>query len=356
MLTCFTRAARKLVGFAALAAAGCASPFEQTVSYSTDGPSRSGLLLTGRGLLATNTFGAVALLDATGVPRWRVNACKELVARPTAVGNTAVVACGSGEWAGLSLEEGAVRWRTAVKGTFALPLTSDEQRAFGVDPDGAVWALDATTGAVAWKQPGVEAKGNRGLAAPALWNGLLMVPVGSDKLWGLDAATGAARFHLSFEQPAGVLGLLPLGDRLWVLWPSGWLESLQWAEPQPGRGPRRRLPGRATSGPALAHGLLWVGLDSNTLVGLDPVDATERTRFSLPGPALGRAVELGDAVAVPTANSDGRLVVFDVSRASTLFEARTDSALKTDAVGWNGQVWIAPLDGRVLAFRPRPAH
>jgi outer membrane protein assembly factor BamB len=75
-----------------------------------------------------------------------------------------------GELAAMSLEDGRVAWRRPIKSYSGLALV-DKVLAV-TDEDGVVWALDAQSGAAAWKQ---EALKYRGLSPPAAVNGYIVV-------------------------------------------------------------------------------------------------------------------------------------------------------------------------------------
>jgi outer membrane protein assembly factor BamB len=335
---------------ALLALAACRQPVERTFSYSTDAPSRAGLLSTPRGVIAANDFGTVALLDPTGHAAWRVSACREVIARPALAGEVVVVACSAGDWVGLNLSDGTERWRSKAGSSFQTPLASDGDRAFGVDQDAAVWAFEAATGASVWRRPGGElrpSKERRAFAAPVVWEGLLVASLAEAGLHAFDAGRGSLRWRLPTR---GLSGLLPEADRLFVLWPSGKIGALRkdaswiWT---------REIGTPALSGPTLAFGLLWISVEGNLLIGLSTEDGAERARFNLPAPATGRIAELNGLLVAPTTGLEGRLVAFRLGQAHYAFSARTDSPLRTDALVLDGQVVVAPTDGRVLGFRPR---
>lgn len=75
-----------------------------------------------------------------------------------------------GELAAVSLAEGRVAWRRPVKSYSGVALAGAVLAV--PDEDGVVWALDAQTGAAAWKQ---EALKYRRLSAPAVVDGYIVV-------------------------------------------------------------------------------------------------------------------------------------------------------------------------------------
>jgi outer membrane protein assembly factor BamB len=328
---------------------GCHQPVEQAFAYSTDAPSRAGLLSTPRGVVVANDFGVVALVDGSGTPLWRVTACREVLARPALAHEVVVVACSGGEWVGLDLADGKERWRSAPGARISIPLAADSERAFGLDQEGTVWACDAATGAFVWHRATSElrpTKERRVFAAPVAWQGLVVASLAEAGLQAFDTAKGTLRWR---QPTRGLTGLLSLEDRLLVLWPSGKIGALRgdgtWAW-------TREVGAPALSGPSLAEGLAWVSLEGNALVGVSLEDGTEKARFSLPAPALGRIASVEHLIAVPTSGVEGRLVAFRLGDPHFVFSARADSPLRTDALVLDGLVVVAPADGRVLAFRP----
>ena len=90
-----------------------------------------------------------------------------------------------GELAAVSLEDGRVAWRRPVKSFTGIAL-QDKLLAVS-DEDGVVWALDAETGAAAWKQ---EALKYRRLSAPVAVGGYFVVADFEGYLHWLSPADG----------------------------------------------------------------------------------------------------------------------------------------------------------------------
>jgi len=203
-----------------------------------------------------------------------------------------------------------------------------------------------------WSHLG-ERRSNKDSAAPVaplLWNENLLA-VGSDgALAAWDAATG----ELRWRTPArGILGMTAAADRLYLAWPSGRLSALGldghpvWS---------RELGAHVVGGPSFALGTLWLGLEHDSLLAVSPEDGQEKLRYPLPAQALGRVAPVEPYVVVPTAGSQGWLLWFRPGDPHPVFKAEVDSPLRTDVRRLGDAAAVGALDGRVLAFRPRPAH
>jgi outer membrane protein assembly factor BamB len=117
-----------------------------------------------------------------------------------------------GDLAAISLQEGRVAWRRPLKSYTGAALYGD--KLFVTDEAGVVWALDAQTGAAAWKQ---EALQHRRLSAPVIVGDNVVVGDLEGYLHWLSPQDGkiVGRVHAV----SGAVAARPLlhGDRLYVL-------------------------------------------------------------------------------------------------------------------------------------------
>jgi outer membrane protein assembly factor BamB len=336
-----------LVAFA-VALTGCNSPAEEAFAYSSDAPSRTGLLPLAEGVILGNEAGALIRLDQEGRERWRVELVRELVARPARVGDTVVAVTSAGEWVGVDLDSGEQRWRLGGKPAVHLPLASDDQRAFAVADDGSVEAISGRSGGTAWKRlPPEGLDGRAELAAPPVWlGGRLFVGLGPAGMYALDPLDGARLWHRAIGD---VLGFLAEGERVYALTREGELFALRASDGQPEWS--RPLGVKVQSGPWLARGLLWIGLqDEDVLLAVDPQNGAEVWRVSLPAPLRGGVGEYRELVLVPTNGREGQLLGFRPGQSAPVLDLRADSPLRTPPVVLDERALVLAADGRVLAW------
>ncbi len=332
----------------AVALTGCNSPAEVAFAYSSDAPSRTGLLPLEDGVVLGNEAGALIRLDPNGRERWRIELIRELVARPARVGDTVVAVTSSGEWVGVEVDTGQERWRLGGKPVVHLPLASDDQRVFAVADDGSVEAISGASGGTAWTRlppRGLPKKPT--LTSPPVWLGWrLFVGLGPAGMFAMDPLEGGTLWH----RPLGdVLGFLAEGERVYALTREGELSALRAVDGQTEWS--RPLGVKPQGGPWLARGLLWIGLeDEDVLMAVDPQNGAEVWRVKLPAPVRGGVGEFRELVLVPTNGRKGHLLGFRPGQATPILDLRADSALRTPPVVLDDRALVLAADGRVLAW------
>lgn len=214
----------------------------------------------------------------------------------------AAIASGDGTVYGLNLADGAVRW------TFALPPSPS---AFAQSPAGTngerffigawdrhVYALDAATGALAWRQPGTDRSFaySPAIGGPAVGGGTVYIPANGNVLHAFDAATGATRWtytspgdKVGYSSPALVDGRIYIG----CLGDRGEVRCIDAAD-------GRELWVAATgstiydSSPAVADGLVSIGAVDGSLWVLAADDGRIMARHRLPAGHLLSSPAAGD--------------------------------------------------------------
>lgn len=136
------------------------------------------------------------------------------------------VASYGGDIAAVSLETGDVLWRYALKSYTGLALADD--RLIVSDEDGLVWALDAKSGAVLWKQEGLR---NRKTSAPAAQSGSVVVGDFEGYLHWLSLKDGSFIGRSKPFSNAIVAPIVASGPRIFALDVSGHIAVLQ-SEPK----------------------------------------------------------------------------------------------------------------------------
>ncbi|WP_326491727.1 PQQ-binding-like beta-propeller repeat protein [Myxococcus stipitatus] len=342
-----------------VAAVGCREPAETAFRYSTDASSRAGLTALPDGVLTGNEAGAVLRVDPTGRVVWRVALGREVATRPAVAADSVIVGTVAGDLARLALSDGTERWRLTGEAPVLTPPVAEEDgtAVYVVAPDGAVRSHAVDTGKVRWRAPAPRADEahldtTRGLPAPVLADGLLVVAQGDAGLVALSTADGARAWR---QDVPGVLGLVATKDVLFASTRERRVRALRLKDGSP---LWEQTPATALTGPpSLALGTLWVGAredEADVLLGLSPTDGKEVFRVPLPAPLVtGVAEAHGELLVVPTNGRQGRLLVLaprDVAHAISL---RSDTPLRTRPVVLGAQVFVLGMDGRVLSWRLR---
>ncbi|WP_323381928.1 outer membrane protein assembly factor BamB family protein [Myxococcus dinghuensis] len=343
-----------------VAAVGCREPAETAFRYSTDASSRAGLTALSDGVLTGNEAGAVLRVNRAGDVVWRVELGREVATRPVVAADSVVVGTVAGDLARLALSDGTERWRLTGEAPVLTPPVAEEDgtAVYVVAPDGAVRSHAVDTGKVRWRTPAPKADEAhldpaRGLPAPVLSEGLLVVALGDVGLVALSTADGARAWR---QEVRGVLGLAATKDVVFATTREHRVRAMRLEDGSPlwEQSPARAL----TSPPSLALGTLWVGArvdDTDVLVGLSPSEGKEVARLPLPAPLVtGVAEAHGEQLVVPTNGRQGRLVVLAPRDPAHAISLRTDTPLRTRPVVLGGQVFVLGMDGRVLSWRLRP--
>ncbi|WP_328707039.1 outer membrane protein assembly factor BamB family protein [Citreicoccus inhibens] len=334
----------------------CQQPAEPVFRASTDASSRAGLLPVEDGVIAANEAGAVVRLDRAGAVRWRVALGREVATRPVLAQDSVIVGTVSGDVVRLALADGAERWRlTGEPPVLTAPATDEAgSTVYLVAPDGAVRALAVETGQLRWRIPAPKAEEarldpTRGLPAPVMAEGRLLLALGDAGLVALSAQDGAVRW----KQPlTGVLGLEVEPGGLYVSTRAGQVVALslrdgstRWT---------RQVAESLTGPPTRLLSTVWVGAGPAQLVGMAPSDGHEVARVALPAPLVTQVgTAFGTLLLVPTNDREGRLVVLKAPAWDVALSLRTDTALRTRPVVQGAQVFQLGQDGRVLSWKLR---
>ncbi len=329
----------------------CTAPVERLFTYSSDAPSRTGLTQLDNGVLLGNEAGRVVLLAPDGQVRWQAALGREVAARPAAAKGLAVVATVAGEVVGLSLEDGAEKWRVTDLPPVVAALATDGERAFVLATDGSARAFEISSGALVWARATLTGRKEPLVRAPepVLAGGKLLVPAPDSGLLALRCADGALLWKaaapgLAWLSADGAAAYAANGTQVTAF-------SLETGEPAW----TRTLTGEAISaGPFVAQGTLLVAQGALTLVGLSPRDGAETWRTLLPAPVVGPPTAAGELLLVPTADRTGHLLGYRLDRAAPLFALRLDTALRTAPRVLGDTALVAGLDGRVFGLRLKP--
>lgn len=339
---------------------GCPQPAEKVFAYSTDAPSRAGLVaVAAGGVLVGNEAGRLVRLGRSGQVEWAVELGSEVAARPALASTEAEEAVVAGTVAGvlvrLALATGEERWRLTHQPRWVAPLVADGEQLYAVTAEGSVRAQGLVQGAARWQQAPFGAQAPTGTQAlwptPVLAGELLVVatPAG---VAALATGDGAVRWARPLPQ---VLGLELEGQALYASTRGGKVVALGLEDGEV-RWERAVAP-LLTSPPTLAQGRLWVGAPeaeaggAPQLLGLVPESGEEVARLKLPAPLVTRVAAYNSLLLVPGRTRQGLLVALVPSRPEPAFTLQLDTPLPMAPVVQGNQLYVLGMDGRVLSWR-----
>jgi len=319
-------------------------------TISGDAPSRTGLTPLGDGAVFGNDAGRVIRLDGGGRVLWTVETGAE-IELPLVLTEDGVVGAvtGGDTLVALDADSGHERWRAGGQPPVAA-LAAVGNRLVLLAKEGELRSFPARSGGLPLRRGWNASLGLRGRSPP---RGLLpldrgVLAIGPAAVLLLSPEDGALRWKAAVHDPTGAV---LEGDALWLAEQSGRLVVLDARS-----GAQRRvvpLGPRAVSPPSSALGRIWVGLEDNSLVGVDAHGQQPAWRASLPAALVGGVAEWQDRVLVPTAGREGRLLAIDLARPGSPATARVDSALRSRPLIRGNVAWVLAADGRVLGFRFR---
>lgn len=183
----------------------------------------SPVMADGRLLVGSADAHVYAFHPRTGKLLWKQRTGGPVYASAASAKGIAAIASGDGQVYGLDLGSGRVRWKFALppsNSAFAQsPAATDGERFFVGAWDRYVYALDALTGELAWKQLGTEKSFaySPAIGGPAVGRGTVYIPANGNVLHAFDAATGETRW--TYSSPGDKVGYSSpalVGDRIYI--------------------------------------------------------------------------------------------------------------------------------------------
>lgn len=278
------------------------------------------------------SFDAAAPRSFGGV-KWRFPTGDRVVSSPVFHAGTVYVGSDDGQIYALEAASGRLRWAWRTDGPVPSTPAVVDGRVHVLSYDGRVHTLDATTGAPLWKfatggERRFEARGLHGnqprtqtfadpydvyLSSPAVVGGTVYVGSSDGHLYALDAATGALRWKqrtgdVVHASPAVADGFVVVGSwdgRLYAFDATTGAPRWQF---QAGVDPLMANQQGFQSSPAIADGVVYVGCRDAHLYAIDLKTGAERWRHSTGASWVVGAPALADGK-VLFATSDTSLVI-----------------------------------------------
>ena len=170
----------------------------------TGGYCHSSPATDGRVLVVGSADGAVHGFDArSGKPLWSFETGGPVYASAVLVKGLAVTASGDGRVYGLDLATGRERWRFELPPSQTAfvqsPLATDGERVFAGAWDRFLYALDAASGALAWKAQCTERSFaySPAIGGPVVGEGRVFAPSNDNRMHAFDGATGRVLWTVS---------------------------------------------------------------------------------------------------------------------------------------------------------------
>ena len=318
----------------------------------TEGVNSSPAVVNGVVYIGSDDGKLWALDAATGAPIWSQPTGGMVRSSPAVVGGIVYIGSNGGNLLAFDAVTGAPIWTTVLGGQVAAPVVSGG-RVFVGTRGGYFYALDAATGAVLWSH-----------RIWAVWESAALhgdtVYVGSDqyKLWAYDSATGDLKWSTTFDgrvrcSPSFARGQLYVGDD------SGKVSALDahtgdllWtSEAAP---PETNAIVR--SAPAVGRGLVYVDTGETTpmdghVVAFDRTTGAEVWRshmadYATSSPALANRV-------LYVGSFDSRLYAYDADSGQELWTSgwgTFSASIPSSPAVTGGRVYVGIRDGSVVAF------
>jgi outer membrane protein assembly factor BamB len=343
----------------ALLVVGCRSRVTQRFEFSSDGPSRTGLVPVEGGVLLGNEGGRALRLSSRGQPVWSIRLEREVAARPAANADTAFFASLAGEWLAVALDTGRERWLRAGLPKVSAPLVASADAVFAVAHDGSLHAVDARTGGTRWSRaapaPAPVVGRDAGTAPPTenesapllLHRDRLVVSLGPLGTGALAPDTGALLWRSAITAPAFLLGR---EGRVFAAARSGKCVAL---DATTGALVWSRELGDTVAAMDLQANALVVALDHNLVVGLSLENGETLWKQTLAASPQSAPLAIGALFAVTARGPAGKILWLQGLPGRPVGETRLDSRFVGAPLVVDGAAWFALADGRVVTFTPR---
>lgn len=272
------------------------------------------------------------------------------------------------ELVALDATSGAVVWRQRLEAPSSAPPTAANGVVYAQTRAGVGWAVRQADGKVLWTTSGIASPaGVMGVSSPAVDGGLVVFPAASGQLLAVDAETGIERWsaQVAGTRVGRAIGIIrdvtgdPViaGNRVIAGTSSGRVAAF---DRETGQQVWSARDG-ANSPPVVAGGSVFVVNDQAQLVRLDAATGARVYAVSLPYYTDARVrrqdsihVHYGPVMAggrLFVASSDGLLRVFDPATGRPVGRGSIPGGAASAPVVSGGVLYVAGRDGQLHAFR-----
>jgi outer membrane protein assembly factor BamB len=303
---------------------------------------------------------------------WRYKTDGAIVGSPVPAGDAVYIGSADGFLYALSKADGTLRWRARTGGEVNSSPAVAGGLVYVVSQDGALHAFDQATGAERWAfatlgerrftKPGVDGMQPASESMPDPWDfylsspgvaeGLVVFGSGDGAVYALDAATGARRWafqtgdvvHASPAIAGGVVFVGSFDGRLYALELASGRKL--WAF-DGGRDDDRHLMTGFPGSAAVAGGRVFVGSRDAHVYALDAGTGRRLWAHATDGAWVVASPAVRDGVVYVTTSDSERFLALDAETGRTLFELPTQTyALSSPAIV-GGHAYFGSFDGRV---------
>ncbi|MEU8120560.1 serine/threonine-protein kinase [Spirillospora sp. NPDC049024] len=285
--------------------------------------------------------GGLLAFDAkSGKPRWKYRTARRIVTGPAVAAGLVYALSQDGVLHAVDARTGRLRWQRTVGGTQADPMVAGGLVYCGGD---ALYALDASGGAVRWRRGGAE-------RTPAVADGAVHVP-GRKSLSAYDASSGRPRW--TYPSPQGVQDTAAANGMVCFADFQG--EKVHAVDARTGK---RRwtfdMGETATSRPVVTDGLVYVCDYGGKVSALDPATGTMRWQVQLDGQVHENPVLTGGVLYVPSGvYSDGCVYAVEAATGRKVWRFQTDEGIESGVAVGDGIIYAGCKDGYLYALDAR---
>lgn len=320
------------------------------------------------------TLASPAPQTLTGI-KWQFSTGGAVVSSPVAAAGVLYVGSDDGHLYALDAATGRQRWAWRTDGPVPSTPAVHEGRVHVLSYDGWLHTLDAATGVPLWKfategERRFEARGLHGtrprtqtvadpydvfLSSPAVAGGIVYFGSSDGHLYALDAATGALRWKqrtgdVVHASPALDDGLVVVGSwdgRLYAFDAATGAPRWQF---QAGLDPLMHNQQGFQSSAVIANGVVYVGCRDSHLYAIDARSGAERWRFSTGNSWVVGSPAVADGKVVLATSDSSRVHVLDAASGKPLWQHQAQAYMFASPTLAGGVLLIGQLNGVLQAL------
>ena len=319
---------------------------------------------------ATGDNRLLALDIETGATRWQVQTTGPVDAAPTTAGDLVYVGLRDKRIIAVDKNTGTQRWEFMTNNPVVAGGVADRGVLFQGSTDGRLYALDAATGRLLWDFDTASSIN----APPTVLDDAVIIASRDGWVHFIDRASGKPRFifytggaqygapavhdnRVFIPSESRTLFALDINERSsfmdrQIYWAQVQLWVFQMApQPEPPKGFvwAARLPARAATGPAVAHGKVYVGSEASKVLAFEEATGKKVWEFSTGKQVYSSPVVTRDALY--TADDAGDVFALNPETGEQQWVLPTGGRIRTDMVIAKNTLLVTSEDGTLYAIR-----